>query len=132
MLLFSDILKKRHSSMIRFVSGEGNVRCYFLPAENNDGGFIYTSADRNKGSGLSFYKRINPYIHLQRRHFLKIPIWFPSLEEVFLMIKKADRPKPHWSGWIGELRLQSFVLTSYVFHRPPFSFTFPPPKRKDA
>lgn len=47
--------------MIRFVSGEGNVRCYFLPAENNDGGFIYTSADRNKGSGLSF---TNELIHI--------------------------------------------------------------------
>ena len=31
LLLASDILKKRHSSLIRYVSGEGNVRCYFLP-----------------------------------------------------------------------------------------------------
>lgn len=55
------------------------------------GGFIYTRAEPNKGADLSFYKRVNPYIHLQRMHFFKkILISFRSLEEVFFDGKKFD------------------------------------------
>ena len=55
------------------------------------GGFIYTRTERNKGADFSvIYKHNNPSIHLERKNFLKIPIWFRSLEEVFLTIKKVD------------------------------------------
>lgn len=66
---------------------------YLLPTKKKTmtGGFIYTRAEPNKGTDLSFYKRVNPYIHLQRMHFFKkILISFRSLEEVFFDGKKFD------------------------------------------
>lgn len=35
------------------------------------GGFIYTRTEQDKGADLSFYRRINPYIQLQWKNFLK-------------------------------------------------------------